>query len=235
MSTLFGTPIIRSLFIVGAFMFFSFGLWNVLLLPFSIRDARRDGVRVRAPGGPDLGRLRRRVVLHGPLLATPARSRSGSSSAMTGHGRLRRSLYGRRLEHRRRDPAGHALGLLQLAVVGRPLGPAPAQHAARDARPRVLGVLRDARRHLPDRHGRRRPGRHRRHPAPDHRRLVACCSCRRPSRSSLPASGSRRGVRPRARLARRDGAPVLADQRRSGRRRWPTSTGWPAGSAPSPG
>ena len=36
-STLFGTPIIRSLFAVGAFMFFSFGLWNVLLLPFSLQ------------------------------------------------------------------------------------------------------------------------------------------------------------------------------------------------------
>ena len=35
--TLFGTPIIRSLFIVGAFMFVAFGLWNVLLLPFSIQ------------------------------------------------------------------------------------------------------------------------------------------------------------------------------------------------------
>ena len=33
MGTLFGTPIMRSLFLVGAFMFFSFGLWNVLLLP----------------------------------------------------------------------------------------------------------------------------------------------------------------------------------------------------------
>jgi CRP-like cAMP-binding protein len=37
MGTLFGTPIIRSLFAVGAFMFFSFGLWNVLLLPFSLQ------------------------------------------------------------------------------------------------------------------------------------------------------------------------------------------------------
>ena len=35
--TLFGTPIIRSLFIVGAFMFFAFGLWNVLLLPFTLK------------------------------------------------------------------------------------------------------------------------------------------------------------------------------------------------------
>jgi CRP-like cAMP-binding protein/sugar phosphate permease len=37
-ATLFGTPIIRSLFIVGAFMFVAFGLWNVLLLPFSIEE-----------------------------------------------------------------------------------------------------------------------------------------------------------------------------------------------------
>ena len=37
LATLFGTPIIRSLFVVGALMFFSFGLWNVLLLPMSIR------------------------------------------------------------------------------------------------------------------------------------------------------------------------------------------------------
>ena len=36
-ATLVGTPIIRSLFLVGALMFFSFGLWNVLLLPMSIR------------------------------------------------------------------------------------------------------------------------------------------------------------------------------------------------------
>ncbi|MEX1171498.1 MAG: MFS transporter [Chloroflexota bacterium] len=35
---LFGTPVIRSLFIVGAFMFVAFGLWNVLLLPFSIQE-----------------------------------------------------------------------------------------------------------------------------------------------------------------------------------------------------
>jgi CRP-like cAMP-binding protein/sugar phosphate permease len=37
LSTLFGTPILRSLFIVGSFMFFAFGLWNVLLLPFAIK------------------------------------------------------------------------------------------------------------------------------------------------------------------------------------------------------
>jgi CRP-like cAMP-binding protein/Na+/melibiose symporter-like transporter len=37
MGAIFGTGVIRSLFVVGALMFFSFGLWNVLLLPFSIQ------------------------------------------------------------------------------------------------------------------------------------------------------------------------------------------------------
>jgi MFS family permease len=38
LGTLFGTPVLRSLFLVGALMFFSFGLWNVLLLPMSLRE-----------------------------------------------------------------------------------------------------------------------------------------------------------------------------------------------------
>jgi CRP-like cAMP-binding protein/sugar phosphate permease len=38
LGTLLGTPTIRSLFIVGSFMFFSFGLMNVLLLPFSLKE-----------------------------------------------------------------------------------------------------------------------------------------------------------------------------------------------------
>jgi len=38
LATLFGTPVIRSLFIVGTFMFLAFGMWNVLLLPFSLRE-----------------------------------------------------------------------------------------------------------------------------------------------------------------------------------------------------
>ena len=38
LGTLLGTPTIRSLFIVGSFMFFSFGMWNVLLLPFSLKE-----------------------------------------------------------------------------------------------------------------------------------------------------------------------------------------------------
>jgi CRP-like cAMP-binding protein/sugar phosphate permease len=38
LGTLFGTPVLRSLFLVGGLMFFSFGLWNVLLLPMSLRE-----------------------------------------------------------------------------------------------------------------------------------------------------------------------------------------------------
>ncbi len=38
LSALFGTPVLRSLFFVGGIMFFSFGLWNVLLLPMSLRE-----------------------------------------------------------------------------------------------------------------------------------------------------------------------------------------------------
>jgi MFS family permease len=38
LGTLFGTQVLRSLFLVGAIMFFSFGLWNVLLLPMSLRE-----------------------------------------------------------------------------------------------------------------------------------------------------------------------------------------------------
>ena len=38
LGALFGTQVLRSLFLVGALMFFSFGLWNVLLLPMSLRE-----------------------------------------------------------------------------------------------------------------------------------------------------------------------------------------------------
>ena len=38
LSAVFGTPVIRSLLLVGAFSFFSIGLWNVLLLPFTLKE-----------------------------------------------------------------------------------------------------------------------------------------------------------------------------------------------------
>jgi MFS family permease len=37
-SYLWNTPILRSIFVVGAPVFLSFGLWNVLLLPMAIRE-----------------------------------------------------------------------------------------------------------------------------------------------------------------------------------------------------
>ena len=109
--------------------------------------------------------------------------------SLIGDGHLRRPATGCRPHRARRDRAGHDLGLLQLAVVGVALGPAPAQHAARDARPRLLGVLRHARRRSSCSAW----------PAPawptsstsgcssSSRRR--CCSCRRPSRSSRPGLG----------------------------------------------
>jgi MFS family permease len=135
MVVLFGTPIIRSLFIVGAFMFFSFGLWNVLLLPFSLQV----------------------------LGATEFQY--GLQEGLTSVGFVIGSFFMARFSSRLPEPAwidpdrrgdrpGDDLGLLQLPVVGVALGPPPAEHAARDARPSVLVVLRHARRRLPVRHGR---------------------------------------------------------------------------------
>jgi CRP-like cAMP-binding protein/predicted MFS family arabinose efflux permease len=37
LSTLAGTPVIRSIFVVAAIYFFAVGIWNVMLLPFSIK------------------------------------------------------------------------------------------------------------------------------------------------------------------------------------------------------
>ena len=98
-------------------------------------------------------------------------------------------------------------GLLQLAVVRVALGPAPAEHAARDARPGVLVVLRHARRRVPVRDGRRRPGRHPRHPDAHRRGVVAAVRlgglhARRPGpRPSRPGAPRRLGcaARPRRR------------------------------------
>ena len=66
-SYLWNTPMLRSIFIVGAPVFLAFGLWNVLLLPMAIRELGGDGVRVRPPGGPDVGRLRHRQLPDGAL------------------------------------------------------------------------------------------------------------------------------------------------------------------------
>ena len=70
---------------------------------------------------------------------------------------------------------------------------------ARGSRPGLLGLLRDARRDLPDRHGRCRTRRHPgyRHPCCSSSGRRFCCSCRRRSRWWRRALGSGRGARPR--------------------------------------
>ena len=233
MSVLFGTPIIRSLFIVGAFMFFSFGLWNVLLLPFSLQVLGATEFQYGLQEG---------LTSVGFVIGSFFMARFSSKLpepawivlSMIGDGHLRRPV--RAVDpDRRRDRAGHALGLLPAAVVGVALGPAPAQHAARDARPGVLVVLRHARRRVPVRDGRRRPGRRPRHPAADRRRVVAAVRLGRPSRSSRPASAVSTWGAASARLARRGrGAGPRGGDGRAPRRS-PTSTGWPAASARSAG
>ena len=166
-ATLFGTPILRSLFLVGAFMFFSFGLWNVLLLPFSIRELHATEFEYGLQEG-----LTSVGFVVGSFFMARFSNRLPEPLwlvvGLVGMGGGRHPL--RPVDV---DPAGDRAGddhrLLQLAGVGRPLGAAPTPHAPRDARARVLGVLCHARHHLPDRDGRGRPRRRGRYP-PAHRR-----------------------------------------------------------------
>ena len=146
MRALLGTPTIRSLFVVGSFMFFAFGLWNVLLLPFSLRELGATEFQYGLQEGAHLRRLRRRLLLHGPVLSPAA----GAAVARRDDDR-----HGGRLHPLRpvdRDlgghPRRHRVGVLQRALGHRPVGAPSAEHAARDARPGLLRVLRHARRHL---------------------------------------------------------------------------------------
>ena len=129
---------LRNLFLLGAPVFFSFGLWNVLLLPMAIRELGATEFEYGAPGGPDVGRVRGRARLFMAKYAGPAPDGPVGVHRHPRHGHLRRVL--RALPHDRdRDHLGHAVGLLQLALGGRPADAAPAPHAARAAGPRVLG------------------------------------------------------------------------------------------------
>ena len=80
MVVLFGTPIIRSLFIVGAFMFFSFGLWNVLLLPFSLKVLGATEFQYGLQEGLTSVGFVARLVASWPASRTSCRSQPGSSS-----------------------------------------------------------------------------------------------------------------------------------------------------------
>ena len=158
MRTIVDTPMLRSLFLlVGA------GVLRVRPVERAAaadgdQGAGRDGVRVRHPGGADVGRVRRRAACSWP--ATRDRLQTGLwlFVGCLGMG-IAWIFYGLSPMIEVAILWVMVSGLLQLAVGGRPADAAPAQHPARAAGPRVLRPVRDARRHLPRRHGLRRPGR----------------------------------------------------------------------------
>ena len=145
MVVLFGTPIIRSLFIVGAFMFFSFGLWNVLLLPFSLKTLGATEFQYGLQEGLTSVGFVVGLILHGPLLQQAAGARLDRAGDDR-HGRSAASCTACRRS------VGVAIvlvtisGFLNSPVVGLPVGPAPAQHArarCAAASSRAFYVMRD--------------------------------------------------------------------------------------------
>ena len=127
MATLFGTPIIRSLFAVGALMFFSFGLWNVLLLPFSLQVLGATEFQYGLQEGlTSVGFVAGSFFMarFSRLLPEPV----WIIVAMIGMGVCGRAV--RPVDRGRgRDRPGDDHRLLQRAVVDRALRAAPAQHA----------------------------------------------------------------------------------------------------------
>ena len=75
------------------------------------------------------------------------------------------------------------------------------------------------------------PGGRRRHPAADRHRRRAAVRGGRPGHAGAPGLGVATWGAAAARLRGADGRGRCRRQRRSVPRRWPTSTGWPAGSA----
>ena len=210
MSVLFGTPIIRSLFIVGAFMFFSFGLWNVLLLPFSLQV----------------------------LGATEFQY--GLQEGLTSVGFVIGSFFMARFSSKLPEPAWIVLSMIAMGICGvlyglsTQIGVAIAlvmlsgffqppssvsrsvllqRNTPREMRGRVFSsfyVMRDVV-FLFGMAG-AGPRRHPRHPDAHRGRRRRCCSSRRPSRSSPPALPSRPGA------PRRPGCAARPRRRPSGRR-----------------
>ena len=222
-SLLVRTPILRSTLIVFAPVLFAFGLWNVLLLPFAI-GARRHRVPVRPPGRPDVARLRLRQPADGQVHRPPAGGHlDGHQLPVMG---VVGVLYGLATSNIGRDRPGHDLRVRPTAVVDRPRPGPPAEHAARVPRPRLLRVLRLARRAVPDRHGHGRPGRRPRHPAARHRRVADPDRVGGPDPALCPASAGRRpnGGGPRSSFAppRRRRGPEPSDPPPCS-----TSTSWP--------
>ena len=204
-------------------MFVAFGLWNVLLLPFSIVELGATEFEY----GLQEGLTSVGFVVGSLFMARLPRScpkRPGSSArcwrwASCGIG------YALSTDRAGGDPARDAERVRPAAVIGLARGPAPAPHAARDARPGLLRLLRHARRDLPHRHGRRRPGRHRRHPAADRLRVEPAVRVGGVHPVRARASGSARGGRRPRRLAPAAGGAGHGRAAVSRPRPWPTSTG----------
>ena len=160
--TIVDTPILRRLFLLGAPAFFAFGLWNVLLLPMAIEVLGATEFEYGLQEG-----LTSIGFVVGALFMARYSDRLPIGNWLIvgylGMG-IGGVFYALSPTIADRDLLGHRHGLLQLALVRRPPDAAPAQHAARAARPRVLRAVRHARHHLPRGHGRRRPGRHHRRP-----------------------------------------------------------------------
>ena len=163
--TIAEVPMLRSLFLLGAPVFFAFGLWNVLLLPMAIKVLGASEFEY----GVQEALTSVGFVVGSLFMAKYADrlpDRPVGLRGHDGHGHQRdpvRPLA----DDRRRDRVRHDQRLLQLAVRGRPPDAPPAPYAARAARPGVLGAVRDARRDLPARHGGRGPRGHPRRPAAD--------------------------------------------------------------------
>ena len=150
-------------------MFFSFGLWNVLLLPMSIKVLGATEFEYGLQEG---------LTSVGFVIGSFFMARFGRRLpepiwiivAMTGMG-ISGILYGLATSVPIAILLVDGLRVLQLAIVRVEVHAAAAGHPTGDARPCVLGLLRHARRHLPGRHGGRRSRRHHRHPGHDHPRV----------------------------------------------------------------
>ncbi len=195
-------------------------LHRLLVHVRGLRPVERPAAAVLHPGAPrdrsSSTACRKGLTSLGFVVGSLFMARFATAAAGA---RLDRRLADRDGHHRRplravddgpvRDRDGDPLGLPPTAILGLAIRPDATQYAEGGARSRLLRLLRDARRDLPVRHGRRRSGRHRRHPAAHLRRRRACSSCPPRSRWSPRASVCRPGVpaRPASRPA---AAPALA-------------------------